>query len=178
MVKDIYPGNYSSNPRSLTDVNGTLYFVANDGIHGFELWKSYGTAAGTSMVMDIAPGTAESRPTDLTNVNGTLYFTADDGVHGVELWKLAPLVTGDLNRNGQLDAGDVSTMMTALTLLATYQADQQLSTADVLTVADLNHDGVVTNADLQVLLNLLKTGDESGSGGGGGSGAEAAPDRG
>src|ERR1700722_13790119 len=37
MVKDINPG-------ALTNFNGTVYFSANDGIHGFELWKSDGTA--------------------------------------------------------------------------------------------------------------------------------------
>ena len=34
-------------PADLTHVNGTLFFVANDGVHGIELWKSDGTAAGT-----------------------------------------------------------------------------------------------------------------------------------
>ena len=32
MVKDIYPGTRTSSyPRYLTNVNGTLYFTANDG---------------------------------------------------------------------------------------------------------------------------------------------------
>ncbi|MEZ6090247.1 MAG: hypothetical protein R3C05_19910 [Pirellulaceae bacterium] len=29
-------------PGNLTNVNGTLYFTANDGTSGFELWKSDG----------------------------------------------------------------------------------------------------------------------------------------
>ena len=61
MVKDIAAGKYpsgggprSSNPFDLTAVNGTLFFSADDGVHGRELWKSNGTVAGTVLVKDIA----------------------------------------------------------------------------------------------------------------------------
>ncbi|HEV3079098.1 MAG TPA: ELWxxDGT repeat protein, partial [Gemmataceae bacterium] len=101
LIKDIYPGSTiyngpygaysntpnSSYPGSLTNVNGTLFFNANDGTHGYELWKSDGTKAGTTMVADINPGSAGSGPIILTNVNGTLFFSANDGTHGYELWK-------------------------------------------------------------------------------------------
>jgi ELWxxDGT repeat protein len=46
----------SSNPSNLTNVNGKLYFSANDGADGTELWASDGTATGTTMVKDIHPG--------------------------------------------------------------------------------------------------------------------------
>ena len=67
MVKDIYPGlsssgGWSSSPTALTVIGGTLYFAANDGTDGTELWKSDGTAAGTVMVKDIYAGSRRLRP--------------------------------------------------------------------------------------------------------------------
>jgi trimeric autotransporter adhesin len=64
-----------------------LYFAANDGTNGYELWKSNGTAAGTVLVKNINPGINNSYPDSFTNVNGTLYFRANDGTNGEELWK-------------------------------------------------------------------------------------------
>src|SRR5262249_48897227 len=98
LVKDIYPGftynDYtgefyvnSSYPQDLTNVNGTLFFTADDGVYGDELWKSDGTEAGTVLVKDINPGSVGSNPNDLTDVNGTLFFTAVDGVNGGQVWK-------------------------------------------------------------------------------------------
>src|SRR5689334_2619385 len=37
-----------------------FYFKANDGIHGTELWRSDGTAGGTSLVADIAASSANA----------------------------------------------------------------------------------------------------------------------
>ena len=62
LVKDIRPGSSSSFPSNLTEVNGTLFFEANDGTNGRELWKSDGTSAGTVLVKDINPGSSSSYP--------------------------------------------------------------------------------------------------------------------
>ena len=56
----IYPAGGGSSPDSLTNVNGVLYFRATDGVNGYELWKSDGSAAGTALVKDITPGSASS----------------------------------------------------------------------------------------------------------------------
>ena len=76
----------TSRPEQLTNVGGTLFFSANDGKKGRELWKSDGTAAGTKRVKDIRPGPKGSGPTWLTAVGDRLYFTAHDGRKGRELW--------------------------------------------------------------------------------------------
>lgn len=94
MVKDINPNTSgSSMPRKLTDVNGTLFFWATDGVNGFELWKSDGTIGGTILVKDINPGSANSEvtynPDDFTcaNLGNILFFRANNGTNGEELWK-------------------------------------------------------------------------------------------
>src|SRR5262249_4597510 len=92
LVKDIVTGSNGSNPSNLTNVNGALFFRANDGINGDELWTSDGSDSGTVLITDIHSGSYGSRiygtdPSDLTNVNGELFFSAKDGVKGYELWK-------------------------------------------------------------------------------------------
>ena len=94
LVKDIDPGSGSSlpapapepYPAQMANVNGTLFFTANNGVSGSELWRSNGTAAGTVLVRDIQPGSKGSTPFRWAGVNGTLFFAADDGTRGFELW--------------------------------------------------------------------------------------------
>ena len=87
LLLDIQVGSEGSSPRHFTEVNGTLFFTADDGINGTELWKTDGTVNGTVMVKDIYVGPDNSSPSLLTNINGTLYFKAADNTHGREVWK-------------------------------------------------------------------------------------------
>lgn len=86
LVKNIHPSfTTSSFPDNLTNVNGTLYFSADDGNIGFELWKSDGTTVGTVLVKDLIPGPTSSQSIDqFISVNGSLYFMTKVGR---ELWR-------------------------------------------------------------------------------------------
>ena len=98
MLKDINSGPASSvygGATPFTEVNGVMYFAANDGQNGVELWRTDGTTSGTFLVKDIEPFTRTvgnrtfaygSYPSSLTAFNGKLFFQATDVVHGSQLW--------------------------------------------------------------------------------------------
>ena len=87
-----YPA--SSSPRDFIEFNDKLYFTADDGENGRELWVSDGTTAGTQLVADIYPGSDDntyaysSNASSLTVLNDELFFGANDGINGNELFKL------------------------------------------------------------------------------------------
>ena len=92
LVKDINPGRPGPDdfaPQRLTRVGRQLFFQADDGVRGRELWKSDGTDAGTRLVKDIKSGRPDlyDSPEELTSVGGELFFRGNDGVHGLELWR-------------------------------------------------------------------------------------------
>ncbi|SKB66117.1 Por secretion system C-terminal sorting domain-containing protein [Soonwooa buanensis] len=68
------------------DYNGKLYFAANNGVTGSELWVSDGTADGTQILKDIIPGTTGSNPSTFVEHQGLLYFVANDATAGRELF--------------------------------------------------------------------------------------------
>ena len=104
LVKDINPiepdenepfAESSSFPSYFVEYEHRLYFTADDGITGNELWVTDGTEAGTQLVKDINPSISSdgdfsfpqgSNITELVEFGGKLYFAADDGVNGNELW--------------------------------------------------------------------------------------------
>lgn len=90
-IADLRPGAGSSFPDSIVQVDDTVLrggwvlFRANDGTGGFELWRSNGSASGTSMT-DLAPPIAGSTPREFVALGDRALFVGDDGIHGSELW--------------------------------------------------------------------------------------------
>ena len=85
MVADIN-GDAGCDPADLTAIGSTVYFSADNGTDGYQLWESNGTSKGTTMVDDIN-GKAGCNPANLTDVGGTLYFSAYTPTTGVQIWQ-------------------------------------------------------------------------------------------
>lgn len=87
ILKDIRPGVDGSDPFGYFLYNDKMYFSANDGTHGFEVWSTDGTENGTQMLMDINPGNVHGVYSFYGAIaDGILFFAANDGVHGTEIW--------------------------------------------------------------------------------------------
>jgi ELWxxDGT repeat protein len=71
----------------LVSSGNAIYFIGNGGDEQVSsLWKSDGTAVGTTSFLDLDSTTADSNINYLTDVNGTLYFNVYDGVNN-GVWK-------------------------------------------------------------------------------------------
>ncbi len=72
-------------PSELTPYNGVVYFVADDGVSGSEIWKTDGTVAGTGKLIEAVPGPNGTDPSYLFTFGNSLYFA--NGADGGRLWK-------------------------------------------------------------------------------------------
>ena len=124
-VADIYSGTGTSNPGYYGMeilVGDTLYFSADDGSSGWELWAHDTSNASTWQVADIDSGTGNSNPGQYMEilVGDTLYFDASDGSSGYELWALQPgeitsLSSGSGSGSGSGGSGSGMTNLTNAT---------------------------------------------------------------
>lgn len=88
LLADVAPQRTSatSDPQSAVLFLDRVWFTADDGVHGRELWVADGTDGPAQLFLDLGPGGYPSSPRWLTPVDDLLYFAADDGVSGTELW--------------------------------------------------------------------------------------------
>jgi ELWxxDGT repeat protein len=122
-IKDINSTPAGSFPSHYVVHNSELYFTADDDARGRELWKTDGTALGTTLVKDIRPGSGDafldSEEYAFISVGSFLYFSAFDGVHGIELWKtdgteLGTVMVKDIKSNNSFPNGDYITKFAAI----------------------------------------------------------------
>jgi ELWxxDGT repeat protein len=66
-------------PHLLVPVGSKVFFAADDGVHGVELWQSDGSLDGTQLVADLSPGSKNSDPDNLISVGTSLFFSVNDG---------------------------------------------------------------------------------------------------
>jgi len=94
LVRDVVAGPRSGLPNR-TDgelspfaaaVGGYLLFAARDDDHGLELWRTDGTAGGTTLVLDIDAGPSGSRLAAFREGPGGVHFRAETPDAGAEPW--------------------------------------------------------------------------------------------
>lgn len=118
LVADIRDGQKGSEVGfELHEFNGEIYFSADNGQVGKELWKTDGTTAGTQLVKDIHVGNedADSFPGWFTEYKGELYFTAVDASRGEELWKTDGTAAGTVLIK-DINGGDDGSVPTELVI--------------------------------------------------------------
>jgi hypothetical protein len=72
-----------------------------------------------------------------------------------------PLLLGDMNRDGHVDAADVVAMTRALADPSAYETSYDLNDEDLLQLADLDGSGSIDNDDLQALVTRLSNSSEA-----------------
>ena len=109
---------------------GNLYFVANDDLHGTEIWKSDGTTMGTAIIKDINPGPENSVSHALTEINGKVAFVANEfeSRKGIELWSTNGTAAGtkllkDINTTRTLSSSPLQSGSATLNDKIIFSAD-------------------------------------------------------
>lgn len=104
-LRDIAPGEVSSNPRYWATLDPVALFSAAGPDNGHELWATDGTSGGTVELKDIVPGPGSSSPSALTVVGDRVYFTARNADGGRTVW----VSDGTAAGTRQLTPGDSPT---------------------------------------------------------------------
>jgi ELWxxDGT repeat protein len=147
----------------LAALDGSVFFAADDGSSGIELWRSDGTEEGTGLVADVAGDAEGSAPAGLTAAENRLFFRACEAASGCEPWTsdgsaagtrlLADLRPGAGSSNPQRFHHVGSTLY--------FSADDGSTGVELWALplagcaGDCDADGAVSAADLVKAVNLL-----------------------
>jgi ELWxxDGT repeat protein len=117
---------FLSTGEEMVTFGGYVYFAADDGVVGNELWRTDGTSAGTTRVRDFNPGGAQANgnPRDFKIVGNRLLFTASNGQSGTAIYVVdpggAPQLTTATGSAGPANGGTLLGAVAGRALLVHY----------------------------------------------------------
>ena len=87
-TQDIAQMGTGLNPSNITIANGQIFFAGTDASGSIGLWKSDGTAAGTTElnISNAAPGGVAPTSSNIVSFNGLTYFAGHDASGNIGLW--------------------------------------------------------------------------------------------
>ncbi|MBZ0090316.1 MAG: hypothetical protein K8H90_08060, partial [Thermoanaerobaculia bacterium] len=90
MVRDLCPGRCGAAALysyfAIATAGSHLFFAADDGVHGQELWALDAGSEVPRLVADLVPGVSGSSPGSFQPVGERLFFLARDPIEGSDLW--------------------------------------------------------------------------------------------
>jgi uncharacterized repeat protein (TIGR01451 family) len=107
--------------RNFAAADGTVFFFADDGLHGLELWRSDGTEDGTFLVKDICPGLCPLEPSPLAVIEDQVYFFSP----GLGIWRSDGTAAGTVQISSivPLDLEEVNGKLLFVTETALWASD-------------------------------------------------------
>lgn len=84
LVYDVRTGTTGSNPEQLVSFGGLVYFVADDGVHGKELWRSSGSPndpLNTKLYYEFASGAADGSIEQMQVIGTHLFILAGGNLY-------------------------------------------------------------------------------------------------
>jgi ELWxxDGT repeat protein len=133
LVKEVNPSSTNgSHPRGLVVANNKLFFVADDGTNGEQLWVSDGTNAGTTSLKQASNPKDALKQSSLAVVGQQVFFAALDGTKGRELWVSDGTLAGtklvdDINPSGDSNPDGFAVINDTLYFAATDKnSDREL----------------------------------------------------
>jgi len=164
MVADLNAGPDSSAAGQFVVSGDWVYFTADDGLTGVELWRVHAGTFAVEQVADIEAGPAGGRPRGLLPgpAGGEVLFVADQAAFGAEAWlsdgtpqgtgPVADVVPGPVGSNPR----DLAVCGARLFFAANNRVvDDELWTLCLGATGDFDCDGSVDLADHAVLAGCL-----------------------
>ncbi|MGE3174864.1 MAG: hypothetical protein AB7O97_19705 [Planctomycetota bacterium] len=91
LVADVRSGAAGSVPLLLGSAGGQLFFAADDGVFGRELWRTDGSPGSADLVADLTPGASGAAFAPLGARPGSLWFAMTAAGFGLEPWRVDPV---------------------------------------------------------------------------------------